>query len=145
MRDRYFGSHEILRRDAVIKTATDRNFGLVFAGVFALLGALGLWDHSERWPVWLGLAVVMLGLALAAPKVLAPFNRVWTKVGLLLHAIVSPVMLGIIFYGCIAPIGFLMRLSGKDPLRRRYEPAADSYWIKRVPPGPPPDSFMNQF
>jgi hypothetical protein len=145
MRDKYFGSHEILRRDAVIKTASDRNFGLVFAGFFALLGALGLWYHSERWPVWLGLAVVMLGLAVAAPKVLAPFNRVWAKFGLLLHAIVSPVMLGIIFYGCIAPIGFLMRLSGKDPLRRRYEPQADSYWIKRMPPGPQPDSFKNQF
>jgi hypothetical protein len=145
MRDKYFGSHEVLRRDVVAKTASDRNFGLVFAGVFALLGALGLWGHSERWPIWFGLAVVMLGLALAAPKVLAPFNWAWTKFGLLLHAIVSPVVLGIIFYLCIAPIGFFMRLSGKDPLRRRYEPAADSYWIKRVPPGPPPDSFKNQF
>jgi hypothetical protein len=70
---------------------------------------------------------------------------VWTKFGLALHAVVSPVMLGLIFYLCIAPIGFLMRLSGKDPLRLRYEPDADSYWIKRNPPGPRPDSFQNQF
>jgi hypothetical protein len=145
MRDKYFGSHEILHRAGATKTASDRSFGFVLAGFFALLGALGLWRGSERWPLWLGLAVVTLVLALAAPKLLAPANRVWTKFGLLLHAVVSPVMLGLIFYLCIAPIGFLMRLSGKDPLRLRYEPGADSYWIKRVPPGPQPDSFKNQF
>jgi hypothetical protein len=145
MRDKHFGSHEILHRDAAPKTASDRSFGLVLAGFFELLGALGLWRHSERWPLWVGLAVIAVALALATPKLLAPANRVWTKFGLLLHAVVSPIMLGLIFYLCIAPIGFLMRLSGKDPLRLRYEPQADSYWIKRVPPGPPPESFKNQF
>jgi FtsH-binding integral membrane protein len=145
MRDKYFGSHEILQRAAAPKTASDRSFGLVLAGFFALLGVLSLWRHGERWPLWLGLAVVALALGLAAPKRLAPANRIWTKFGLLLHAVVSPIMLGLIFYLCIAPIGFLMRLSGKDPLRRRYEPQADSYWIKRVPPGPQPESFKNQF
>jgi hypothetical protein len=145
MRDKYFGSHEILQREAARKTASDRSFGLVLAGFFALLGVVGLWRQSERWPLWAGLAVVALALALAAPRLLAPANRVWTKFGLLLHAVVSPVMLGVIFYLCIAPIGFLMRLSGKDPLRLRYEPEADSYWIKRVPPGPQPPSFKNQF
>jgi hypothetical protein len=145
MRDKHFGSHEILHRDAAPKTASDRSFGLVLAGFFALLGALGLWRHSERWPLWVGLAVIAVALALATPKLLAPANRVWTKFGLLLHAVVSPIMLGLIFYLCIAPIGFLMRLSGKDPLRLCYEPEADSYWIKRVPPGPQPESFKNQF
>jgi hypothetical protein len=145
MRDKYFGSHEILQREEVRKTASDRSFGLVLAGFLALVGALGLWRGSERWPLWLGLAALAFLLALAAPGLLAPANRVWTKFGLLLHAIVSPMILGFIFYLCIAPIGYLMRLSGKDPLRLRYEPGADSYWIKRVPPGPPSDSFKNQF
>jgi len=145
MRDKYFGSHEILGRDTVTKTASDRSFGFVLAGFLALLGVLGLWRHTERWPLWLGLAAVMLVLAVWAPKVLAPFNRVWAKFGLLLHAVASPVMLGFIFYFCIVPIGFLMRLSGKDPLRLRHEPGADSYWMKRVPPGPQPNSFKNQF
>jgi Saxitoxin biosynthesis operon protein SxtJ len=145
MRDKYFGSHEILHREEARKTASDRSFGLVLAGFLALVGALGLWRGSERWPLWLGLAALALLLALAAPRLLALPNRVWTKFGLLLHAVVSPLMLGLIFYLCIAPIGFLMRLSGKDPLRLRYEPGADSYWIKRVPPGPRPDSFNNQF
>ena len=50
-----------------------------------------------------------------------------------------------LFYGCIAPVGFLMRLSGKDPLRLKYEPDAESYWIMRTPPGPAPQSFKDQF
>jgi hypothetical protein len=63
-RDRYFGSHEVLRRDEVTKTSSDRSFGLVFAGFFALLGALGLWYGTGRWPIWVDLAVAMLVLAL---------------------------------------------------------------------------------
>jgi hypothetical protein len=55
------------------------------------------------------------------------------------------VFLAVLFYGCIVPVGFLMRLSGKDPMRRRFEPDADSYWIARKPAGPGPESFKNQF
>jgi len=145
MRDKYLGSHEFQPREEVTKTSSNRNFGLVFAAFFGLVTLLGLWRGTERWPIWLGLACVSLALALAAPRLLAPFNRVWTRFGLLLHHIVSPVMLAVLFYGCVAPIGFLMRLSGKDPLRRRYEPDADSYWINRDPPGPQPASFKDQF
>jgi hypothetical protein len=109
---------------------------LVFAAFFALLAALGLWHRTTRWPIWLASACV----ALAAPRVLTPFNWdwVWTKLGFLLHRIVSPVFLAVLFCGCIAPIGFLMRLSGKDPLRLKYEPDAESYGIMRTPPDPAP-------
>ncbi len=79
------------------------------------------------------------------PRSLAPFNRLWTKLGLVLHEITAPIVLGLIFYLCITPVGFLMRLFGTDPLRRRYDPEAKSYWIKRVPAGPGPDTFKNQF
>jgi hypothetical protein len=51
----------------------------------------------------------------------------------------------LLFYGCIVPVGFLMRLSGKDPLNLRYQPNSGSYWIKRIPPGPDAASFKNQF
>jgi hypothetical protein len=84
-------------------------------------------------------------LAFVAPQILSPLNWIWTKIGLLLHALLSPIMLGVLFYVCITPIGYLMRLSREDPLHRRFDPAADSYWIKRDPAGPPPDTFRNQF
>jgi hypothetical protein len=143
--DKYFGAHEFQPREEAVKTSTNRNFGLVFAAFFALLAAGSFWRGTERWPIWLGAACVPLVLAFAAPTLLTPFNWVWTKFGLLLHQIISPVFLALIFYGCVTPVGFLMRLSGKDPLRRKYEPAAETYWIKRTPPGPTPQSFKDQF
>jgi len=145
MRDEYFGSHELQQREEAVKTSSNRNFGLVFAAFFALLTALGLWHGTSRWPIWLALACVALLLALAAPRLLTPFNWVWTRFGLLLHRIISPIFLAVLFYGCLAPVGFLMRLSGKDPLRLTYEPESESYWIRRTPPGPAPESFREQF
>jgi hypothetical protein len=145
VRDKYFGSHELQQRAEVAKTSSDRSFGLVLATFFALLGALSFWHGAGRWPIWFGIGILMLILALAAPKTLAVFNWAWTKLGLALHAIVSPVVLAILFYACVAPIGFLMRLSGTDPLHRRYDADADSYWISRNPPGPQRETFRNQF
>jgi hypothetical protein len=145
MGDKYFGSHELQQRAEVTKTSSNRSFGLVFAAFSALLGALSLLYGTGRWPIWFGLAAVMLILALSAPKTLAPFNWAWTKLGLLLHAIVSPFVLAILFYVCIVPIGFLMRLSGTDPLHRHYDADAESYWIARDPPGPQRETFRNQF
>ncbi len=70
-------------------------------------------------------------------------NRLWTRFGLLIHAIVSPVVLGLLFYGVITPTGLIMRALGKDPLGLAYEPAAESYWIKRRPPAP--ETMRDQF
>ena len=76
---------------------------MVFASFFALLAVLSFWHGTARWPIWLGLACASLVLALAAPQWLAPLNWLWTKIGLLLHEIVSPAFLALLFYGCIAP------------------------------------------
>ena len=67
---------------------------------------------------------------------LRPLNRLWLRFGLLLAAVVSPIVLALLFYLTIAPIGFMMRLAGKDPMRSRRDPNATSYWIRREPPGP---------
>jgi hypothetical protein len=84
-------------------------------------------------------------VALLWPAVLAPLNRIWTRFGLLLHRIVSPVVLGVMFFGVVTPMGLVMRALGKDPLRLRFDPAARTYWIERRPPGPAPDTLNNQF
>ena len=79
------------------------------------------------------------------PSVLAVPNRLWMKLGLLLAKVVSPIALGILFYLVFMPIGLLMRIGGKDPLRLKFDRDAKSYWIQRDPPGPPPTSMTNQF
>jgi hypothetical protein len=138
-------AHEDLTRDQQVEGSSDRNFGLVFAGVFFLIGIWPLfYGQTPRW--WaLGVAAVFALAALVKPGLLAGLNRLWIKLGVLLGRIVSPVALGILFYGVLTPVGAVMRLAGKDPLRLKRDPGADSYWIPREPPGPPPDSMTNQF
>jgi hypothetical protein len=145
MADKYFGSHELQDRHETVKSSSDRSFGYVFAMVCALVAALSWYHDGAHWGWWLAAAVSFGLIGWLRPHWLAPLNRLWTKLGLLLASVISPLVLAIVFYACIAPIGWLMRLAGKDPLRLRYEPDADTYWIRRDPPGPAPDSLKNQF
>lgn len=138
-------AHEDLHRAQAVEGSSDRAFGLVFGGVFLLIACWPLvYRELPRW--WaLGVAVVFAIVAIWKPALLAVPNRLWTKLGVLLGKVVSPIALGILFYCVVAPIGVLVRLTGKDPLRLKRDPGADSYWIPRTPPGPPPDSMTNQF
>ncbi len=93
----------------------------------------------------LGIGLLLLVIAAAMPKLLSPFNRLWFEFGLLLHKLISPLVLGLIYLTSVAPVGLLMRMCGKDPLRRRFDPELRSYWIPRDPPGPQTDSLPRQF
>lgn len=138
-------AHEDLTREDLVEGSSDRNFGLVFGVVFVLIGAWPvLHGQPLRW--WaIGIAAVFSLLAVAKPALLAVPNRLWTRLGVLLGKVVSPIALGILFYGVIAPMGVVARLVGKDPLRLKLDASAESYWIRREPPGPPPQSMTNQF
>src|SRR5262245_4531802 len=138
-------AHEDLSREQEVEGSSDRSFGLVFAAVFVVIACWPLFHReSPRW--WsLGIAAAFALLAIWKPALLAAPNRLWIKLGVLLAKIVSPVALGILFYAVLAPVGALMRLAGKDPLRLKLDSGAASYWIPRKPPGPPPDSMTNQF
>ena len=91
------------RERRVVKISSERGFGLVFAGFFALLGALSIYHDGERWHYWFALAALFAVLAYAAPRALVPLNRLWAKFGLLLHLIISPLTLGILFYAVVTP------------------------------------------
>jgi hypothetical protein len=138
-------AHEDLTRQQKVEGSSDRAFGLVFAAVFLVVAAWPLLNaEAPRW--WsLGVAGAFALIALANPALLAGPNRLWTRLGVLLGKLVSPVALGVLFYTVLAPLGMLARLSGKDPLRLKRDRSAGSYWISRRPPGPPPDSMTNQF
>ena len=139
-------THERFEPLHEIKTSSDRAFGLVFACLFALIGVSMVFGGKGTAALWFFLAgALFLAAALIAPGILAPLNRVWTRFGLLLHLIVSPIVLGSIFFMVVMPIGLAMRLLGKAPLRLRFQPEARTYWIKRDPPGPDSGGFRDQF
>ncbi|SJZ89910.1 hypothetical protein SAMN02745126_02771 [Enhydrobacter aerosaccus] len=137
--------HEDYSRDDHVKAGSDRGFGLVFAGFFALVSGLSWWRGHAGWHWTLPLAVAFLLVALVYPRILNPLNRLWLKFGLLLYKVVNPIVLGLLFFLTITPIGLLMRAGGKDFLRLKLDRGARSYWIDRTPPGPPPQSMRNQF
>ena len=138
-------AHEDLTREQKVEGSSDRSFGVVFAAVFTLIACWPLFfGGALRW--WaVAVAAIFALLATVKPGLLAGFNRQWMKLGVLLGKVVSPIALGLLFYGVITPIGAVLRLAGKDPLRLKFDRGADSYWIRREPPGPPPDSMTNQF
>jgi hypothetical protein len=137
--------HEQFERDESRVGGSDRAFGLVFAVACATLGALNYWRGHSAWPWWLIAAALFLIAALVAPGILRPFNRLWSRFGLLLQRIVQPLIMALLFFSTVVPMGLLFRAMGKDFLRTKYDPSAASYWIAREPPGPSTDSFKNQF
>jgi hypothetical protein len=137
-----FESHE---REETIEGSSDRVFGLVFAAFFSIMAGLPLFSGGELRTWALAPGGVFLSLALLAPSTLTRLNRIWMRVGLLLGKIVSPIALGILFLMVITPIGLVLRLMGKDPMRLKSDPVADSYWITRDPPGPDPKTMNRQF
>jgi hypothetical protein len=138
-------THEVFARSEDVVAGSDRSFGLVMAAVLAVVTSLNVWHSGRLWPWTGGLAVLLLAAGLLRPSVLHPLNLIWLKFGLLLHRLVNPAVMALLFYGTVLPTGLIMRMMGKDLLRLKRQPAADSYWIARKPPGPSPGTMRDQF
>jgi Saxitoxin biosynthesis operon protein SxtJ len=124
----------------------ERKFGALFTVVFGLLAA---WAHARgdsgaMRNGFLVIALALLALTLVQPKLLAPFNRAWFALGLLLGRIVSPIVLGAMFFLLITPVALATRLFGRDALRLKRQ-TGNSCWIARENDLPPAESFKNQF
>ena len=117
---------------------SDRKFGWTFTALFVLVGAF---SHPGALLVAGALAIITLTRA----HWLAPAKRAWMKFGELLHHVVSPLVMGVIFFGVFTPVALVMRMIGRDAMARAFEPAAPTYWKRRDPPGPADDSFRDLF
>lgn len=133
------------KRNETPPLPSDRSVGITFAVVFALVAAW-LWWKGLRGAGIVGvLAAALLAISFTVPLILRPLNRAWMALGAVLHRVVSPIVLGLIYFGMFTPIAAFMRMRGRDAMRRRTDPEAKTYWIRRDPPGPPPESLNNQF
>jgi hypothetical protein len=137
--------HETLHRDEAVEGPSDRRFGLTIGAVLAVIAVVRLVFGHSHWTWWLGAGLAFALFGLVWPGALHPLNRAWLLLGLMLHKIVNPIVMALLFFSTITPVGFLMRLCGKDPMRLRRDKAVASYWIAREPPGPPAESMRNQF
>ena len=137
--------HENITGHADVRVSSPRNFGLWFTLIFAVVGLVPLRSGQPIRTWALLVAGGFLALALAAPRLLQPLNLAWAKVGLAIAKVMNPVVLGIIFFGVITPMGWLLRKTGKDLLNLKWQPEATTYWIPRNPPGPAPESMTKQF
>lgn len=121
-----------------------RNFGLIVGGIFLVIGLWPLVWRGEGMRMWaVGLAGLLIPLGLLVPTVLAPVFRVWMKVGHVLGWINTRIILGILFYGLITPMGVVMRLFGWDAMRRVLVRDAQTYRVVRQPR--PPSHMTRQF
>ena len=138
-------THESLTDRSEVKVGSKRSFGLVFAVVFLIVGLFPLLSDNPIRLWALGVAGLFLAFALCVPKALRPLNLVWFKFGLLLHKVMNPVIMGLMFFIVITPMAVTMRLFGAKLLGLTFDRKAKSYWIERDPPGPTPESMKNQF
>ena len=124
-----------------IKIGSNRSFGIVFFIVFFLIASYPLIQNGEL-RIWsLIICLIFLILGLINSKILTPLNKLWFKFGVFLGKIVSPIIMGIIFFLVVTPIGLIMRVFGKDVLNLKFD-KAKSYWIEK---SGPKSKMKNQF
>ena len=137
--------HENLDRIEEIKVSSNRSFGMVFTLVFLVVGIWQISTGKSLGWYFFASAILFFIVTITFPSLLGPFNRVWFKFGLLLGQAVNPVILGLVFFLVVTPIGIVRRLLGKDSLHLKPKPNLKSYWIDRNPAGPKISSMTKQF
>lgn len=137
--------HEILAERDEVNPGSERAFGYTIAIILLIVSAFPLLHFSEPriWPLPFAAALGAIGWM--RPSLLRVPNKSWFRFGLLLHRILNPVVLGILFYLVITPVALLVRAFGGKLLPIAFDKSALTYWIVRDPHGPRPDSVRDQF
>ena len=125
---------------------SERSFGFLFTVVFGLLAAQIFYSASSivLTLTFAVAAILLLAVTIMTPGRLSSLNKAWFKLGILLGKIVTPIVLGAIFFFLITPVGIVARMLGRDELKTKKR-LTKSFWVKRDPVGPQADSFKNQF
>ena len=124
-----------------IKIGSNRSFGIVFFIVFLIIAIYPFLNQGEVRLWSLIISIIFLTLGLLNSKLLAPLNKIWFKFGILLGKIISPLVMGLIFFFVVTPIGILMRILKKDLLNLKFNKKT-TYWIEK---NDPKSKMKNQF
>lgn len=146
-------AHEAVSTILAPQAGSDRTFGFVFASVFAVFAT---WPAIKiSWPpefnphllrLWLlALSALFVVVSSLSPALLRPLNRLWSFFGVLLSKVTTPLVMSLVFVVTVVPTGLVRRLLKHDPMRRKFDSEATTYWIMRDPPGPERDSMKNQY
>ena len=128
-----------------VKLGSEKSFGLVFAAAFTVIAFFPLL-HGGHVRIWsIVVAAIFLAIALVYPRVLRPLNLLWFKFGILLGKVIAPIVISAVFFVIVTPMALIMRLMGKDPLSRKRNPGADTYWTARDKQADAAGSMKNQF
>jgi len=132
-------------QNKAVKPLENRTFGLIFSAIFCVIALMPML-FGGGYRLWALIIAAMWAVpALFFPDLLAPLNRLWAKFGQVMHKVVNPILMGIIFFFSVLPTAIILKLLGKDPMRRKLDSNAKSYWIAREEPILSKESFDNQF
>jgi predicted membrane metal-binding protein len=120
-----------MQEKSKIKMSSNRGFGLVFFFVLIIIGLWPLKNNGDIRIYFVLTSMLFLGLGLINSKILTPLNSLWFKLGILIGAIVSPIVMGIVFFLVVTPTGFIMKLLGNKMLDHTFDKNKNSYWITR--------------
>lgn len=137
--------HEDYNRGPGITLSSPRTFGFVWTALLLLYGVAPLRHGAHVRIFALASAALLALISLFLPGLLQQPNRLWARVATVLHGITNPMIMGVLFFCFFVPLGVLYRFRKKDAMHLPRDRNASSYWIKREPPGPAPESMMNQF
>ena len=124
------------------KKSSEKSFGIVFSIVFLLISLYPILEYKQL-QVWaLIVSIVFFIISFLAPKILEPLNNIWFRFGIMLGSVISPIIMAVVFFIVILPIGLMMRIFRKDLLNRKINKQVNSYWIDRKPGN---ESMKDQF
>lgn len=122
-----------------------REFGLTIGAILVILGGLAVWRARPHGPYILGAGIILIALALSFPAALKPFQKAWMALAVVIGFFMSRLVLALLFYGVMAPIGLAAKILGKDLLDERIDKAKVSYWKERPAGETPRESYEKQF
>ena len=122
-----------------------REFGITIGIVFIVLGGIALWRGKAAYPYLIVFGIVFAALGASLPSILKPLQKIWMAIVVIIGFFMSRIILGILFYLVITPIGMIMKISGKDILDERIEKSRSSYWVAIKGSPKTKESYENQF